>query len=57
VPDVFIHGAAGTVTGSCFLLEFEDKRILLDCGLVQADRRKKLAIASPFPLNPTLWMQ
>jgi hypothetical protein len=26
-------GAAGTVTGSRHLLEFSDKRILVDCGL------------------------
>ncbi len=28
-------GAAGTVTGSKFLLEIEDKKILIDCGLFQ----------------------
>jgi metallo-beta-lactamase family protein len=28
-------GAAGTVTGSCFLLEIENKKILVDCGMFQ----------------------
>jgi metallo-beta-lactamase family protein len=28
-------GAAGTVTGSKFLLEIEDKKILIDCGIFQ----------------------
>ena len=29
-------GAAGTVTGSKYLLEHEDRRVLVDCGLFQA---------------------
>ena len=29
------YGAAGEVTGSCHLVEFGGKRILLDCGLIQ----------------------
>ncbi len=52
MPDVFIHGAAGTVTGSCFLLEFEDKRILLDCGLVQGRPAEEARNREPFPFEP-----
>lgn len=29
------HGAAGEVTGSCHLVAVGERRILLDCGLVQ----------------------
>jgi metallo-beta-lactamase family protein len=32
-------GAAGTVTGSMHLVETEDKRVLLDCGLYQGRRK------------------
>jgi metallo-beta-lactamase family protein len=28
-------GAAGTVTGSCTLVQFDDKQILVDCGMIQ----------------------
>jgi metallo-beta-lactamase family protein len=31
-------GAARTVTGSCFLLEKEDFRFLVDCGMYQGDK-------------------
>lgn len=33
--DLSFHGAAGGVTGSCYLLEAADKRILIDCGAFQ----------------------
>ncbi len=32
------HGAAGEVTGSCFLLETARSRVLVDCGLFQGSR-------------------
>ncbi len=32
------HGAAGTVTGSKFLLEVDNKKILIDCGLFQGKK-------------------
>jgi metallo-beta-lactamase family protein len=44
-------GAARTVTGSMHLVESEDKRILLDCGMYQG-RRKEAAERNrnlPFP--------
>lgn len=35
---ITFHGAAGEVTGSCFLVETEDVRFLVDCGLFQGGR-------------------
>jgi metallo-beta-lactamase family protein len=32
-------GAAGTVTGSKFLLEAPGSRVMVDCGLYQGERR------------------
>src|SRR5262245_28289391 len=34
---VEFHGAAGTVTGSCTLLEAAGSRVLVDCGQFQGD--------------------
>jgi metallo-beta-lactamase family protein len=36
------HGAAGTVTGSKFLLDADGKRLLIDCGLFQGAKELRL---------------
>jgi metallo-beta-lactamase family protein len=41
--DVTFLGAAGTVTGSKFLLETESTRILVDCGLSADTLRRRIA--------------
>lgn len=42
-------GAAQTVTGSRFLLEYHNKRILIDCGLFQGPKDMRLQNWEPFP--------
>ena len=44
-------GAAQNVTGSRFLLEADNKRILIDCGLYQ-ERKLKNRNWEPFPFDP-----
>ncbi len=43
-------GAAGTVTGSKFLLEHEDRRVLVDCGLFQGKKELRLLNWEPLPI-------
>lgn len=45
-------GGAGTVTGSKYLLERGDCRILVDCGLFQGFKALRLRNWSPFPIPP-----
>ncbi len=42
------HGADRSVTGSCHLVEFAGKRILIDCGLYQGSRELNEDNAAPF---------
>jgi metallo-beta-lactamase family protein len=46
------HGAAGTVTGSCFFLEIGERRILVDCGMFQGSKTEKELNYHPFPFSP-----
>lgn len=45
-------GAAGTVTGSRFLLQIKGRAYLIDCGLFQGGRRRKDLNWDPFPIAP-----
>ena len=45
-------GAAGTVTGSRHILETEDRRLLLDCGLFQGFKQLRLRNWADFPVSP-----
>lgn len=45
-------GGAGTVTGSRHLLEFEGRRLLIDCGLFQGFKRLRERNWADFPVDP-----
>jgi metallo-beta-lactamase family protein len=45
-------GAAGTVTGSRFLVETPDARVLVDAGLFQGLKELRLRNWQPFPIDP-----
>jgi metallo-beta-lactamase family protein len=45
-------GGARTVTGSCFLLEVEGKKYLIDCGMFQGGKALRRRNAMNFPFNP-----
>jgi metallo-beta-lactamase family protein len=44
-------GAAGTVTGSKFLVEAGDRRLLVDCGLFQGFKSLRLRNWAPLPID------
>ncbi|MDP4803928.1 MAG: MBL fold metallo-hydrolase [Candidatus Nanopelagicales bacterium] len=45
-------GGVGTVTGSKTLLEYDDARVLIDCGLFQGPREIRSRNWEPFPIEP-----
>jgi metallo-beta-lactamase family protein len=47
------HGAAKTVTGSCHLLETNDVRIMVDCGMFQGSGEADELNYRPFPFDPS----
>jgi len=46
-------GAAGTVTGSCFHLEGDGVRMLVDCGMFQGLPELEARNFAPFPFEPS----
>jgi metallo-beta-lactamase family protein len=46
------YGAAGEVTGSCYLLHVGELRILIDCGLIQGRAVDEARNLEPFPFDP-----
>ncbi len=51
-PILHFHGAAGTVTGSCFLLEADGLRVVVDCGMFQGSKTEKELNYRPFAFAP-----
>ncbi len=46
-------GAAGTVTGSRYVLETDSGKILVDCGMFQGGKSLRLKNWEPFPVRPS----
>jgi len=46
------HGAARTVTGSCYMIDTGSARVLVDCGMFQGSRSETELNYRPFPFDP-----
>ncbi len=49
---VTLHGAANEVTGSCYLVETGNARVLIDCGLFQGSKHLEKLNFIPSTVNP-----
>ena len=49
---VTFFGAAGEVTGSCYLVETDRARVLIDCGVYQGERDDDARNRREFPFSP-----
>jgi metallo-beta-lactamase family protein len=49
---ITFHGATRDVTGSCYLVECQNKRILIDCGLYQGNRETDEENRNDFGFDP-----
>jgi metallo-beta-lactamase family protein len=49
---VTFWGAAGQVTGSCHLLEWSGRRVLLDCGMFQGNRAEAAKLNAAMSFDP-----
>jgi metallo-beta-lactamase family protein len=52
MPSIRFLGAAGTVTGSRFLVEVGPARVLVDAGLFQGSKDLRLRNRAPWPVAP-----
>ena len=52
MPSIRFLGAAGTVTGSRFLVEWGSVRVLVDAGLFQGRKELRLRNRAPWPVDP-----
>ncbi len=46
------HGAAGTVTGSCYRIEHPHGQFLVDCGMFQGNKTVRALNQKPLPFDP-----
>lgn len=52
IPQITFLGAARTVTGSKYLIEYKNKKILVDCGLFQGIKDDRLKNRKELPVSP-----
>ena len=52
-PILHIHGAAGTVTGSCHRLVTQHGELLIDCGMFQGPKSLRSLNYRNFPFDPS----
>jgi metallo-beta-lactamase family protein len=50
--EIRFHGAAGTVTGSCFEVRSNGKSVLIDCGMFQGTRALEALNHEKLPFDP-----
>jgi len=53
MAQITFWGATGTVTGSRYVLDVEDIRLLIDCGLFQGPKENRLRNWEAFPVEPS----
>lgn len=53
MASIHFLGAAGTVTGSKFLLEHDGRKVLVDCGLFQGQKELRRRNWDPLPVAPS----
>ena len=47
------HGASRTVTGSCYMIETDKARVLVDCGMFQGSKTERELNYRAFPFEPS----
>jgi metallo-beta-lactamase family protein len=47
------HGATRTVTGSCYLIETDKAKVMVDCGMFQGSKSMDALNYRPFPFQPS----
>jgi metallo-beta-lactamase family protein len=50
---LFFHGGAKSVTGANYLLEHNNRKLLVDCGLLQGSKYAETFNYDKFPYNPS----